>query len=344
MEMKIIANLYHFDCADFTADGKINTIKVKDQFVVSRDSAMREQQFIDKDFFYAIGNFNVTMLRDHDTYVAVFVNITEENSKPELANISDIILSSVNGFVYNLWFIKDNSVKFSDIFVVLTEMSENENGYMHSTNKEDIVNAHGQNILVSFSSKELEFVTVISEKINEIRIKRNSDFSVREEYKELEHKNFIHTVANIPHPTDYNEYNVIERALNFLRTARGISHLPYRIASYVPILETLFGCGNSTEITYRISLRVAFYIGIDKNDRSDIIELIKRVYNIRSRYFHGDVLDKKDNDIQTQKELSENMDNLLRKILVKIILSDAQIFLETSKSLETYFSNLILNQ
>ena len=218
--------------------------------------------------------------------------------------------------MYNLWFIKDNCVKFSDIFIVLLGMIDNQNGYIHNTNKETIVNADGKEDIVSFSKEELEASIIITEKLIELLKKRDSDFGLRKEYQELENREFIEVTASIPHPDDYNDYNIIESALNFLRTARGISHPPHRLASYIPIFETLFGCCSSTEITYKISLRVACYIGVDNKDRN----------------------------IEEQRKISREMDKLLRRVFVKIIMEDAAIFLGNSKALESHFSDLILGR
>ena len=342
MEIRIISNLYNFECNDFKVDGTASTIKVKNNFLVSRDQSIKEAKFLDEDLRQAIGNIHIRALKEHDMYVAAFLDVPKDLPRTEIVNITDIVVNSIHGFIYNLWFIKDNCVKFSEIFILLIGMNDTQNGYIHNTNKETIVNANGSEHVVSFSKEELEGSIIITEKLTELLKKRDSDFGLRKEYQELENKEFITVTAGIPHPDDYNDYNIIERAFNFLRTARGISHLPHRLASYVPIFETLFGCGGSTEINYKISLRVAYYIGTDKADRVNIVELFKRVYNVRSRYFHGDVLDNKDRNIDEQHRLSTEIDNLLRRTFIKIIMEDSAIFMRSSKSLESYFSDLIL--
>ena len=342
MEIRIISNLYNFNCDDLKVDGTASTIKVKDNFLISYDQSIKDGKFLDEDLRQAIGNIHMRALKEHTMFVAAFLEIPIDLPRTEIVNITDVLISSINGFVYNLWFIKDNCVKFSDIFILLLGVNKIQNGYIHNTNKETIVNASGKDELIAFSKEELEASIIITEKLTELLKKRDSDFGLRKEYQELENREFIQITTGIPHPDDYNDYNIIERALNFLRTARGISHLPHRLASYIPVFETLFGCGSSSEITYKISLRLAYYIGTDKDDKANIMELIKRVYNIRSRYFHGDVLDNKDRNIAEQRKISTEMDNLLRRAFVKIIMEDSAIFMGNSKSLENYFGGLIL--
>jgi hypothetical protein len=66
------------------------------------------------------------------------------------------------------------------------------------------------------------------------------------------------------------------------------------LVDYIIVLESLFGDSQPNSITYKIAMKVAFYIGngyVDKTDkyhRANIFEFIKACYDLRSRFVHGE--------------------------------------------------------
>lgn len=60
-------------------------------------------------------------------------------------------------------------------------------------------------------------------------------------------------------------------------------------------LEDLFLKGTNQELSYRISMRMAYVLGKDKEDRKNIFDFIKDAYNLRSKIVHGEKSDKLDN-------------------------------------------------
>ena len=94
-------------------------------------------------------------------------------------------------------------------------------------------------------------------------------------------------------------------------------------------LENLFLKGTNQELSYRISMRMAYVLGKDKEDRKNIFDFIKDAYNLRSKIVHGEKSDKLDNQKFLElRELTrksiiyflENEDNWNGKKLDEVIL------------------------
>lgn len=123
----------------------------------------------------------------------------------------------------------------------------------------------------------------------------------------------------------------------FLHIARNHSYLLYRLAFYVPVLECLFG-SSTGEITHQVAERIAFYVGQTPQERYELYIDVKDAYSIRSRFIHGDVFD--DKSLKRVNELSTKIDELTRKILLKVVLEDSEIFLEDTKR-KDYLKKLV---
>jgi len=60
-------------------------------------------------------------------------------------------------------------------------------------------------------------------------------------------------------------------------------------------LENLFLKETHQELSYKLSMRMAYILGVDKKDRINIFNFIKDAYNLRSKIVHGEKSDKLDN-------------------------------------------------
>jgi hypothetical protein len=140
---------------------------------------------------------------------------------------------------------------------------------------------------------------------------------------------------------NHNDLTRIERAVMFLDTARTQYHLPSRIAFYVPMFEALFTASSGGEIAHTVSERVAFYLEDDPFKIKEVYSLLKVAYDIRSRFFHGDVLKPKHSKQNSLVEISEKVDAIARKVLRKVLLEDAHIFQKSKNDLEVYLADII---
>ncbi|MNT52886.1 hypothetical protein D3C72_1899370 [compost metagenome] len=81
-------------------------------------------------------------------------------------------------------------------------------------------------------------------------------------------------------------------------------------------LESLFVPEKSPEINYRVSLRIAFFLGTTPEDRVEISKNIRYSYGYRSTIAHGGERKKKDK--LSDKESLKLTREALRKSLIKI--------------------------
>jgi len=84
-------------------------------------------------------------------------------------------------------------------------------------------------------------------------------------------------------------------------------------------------------------------LGGDFETKLKNFKIIKTAYNIRSKFVHGQQLDKK--KIKTKEDLiclSNQIDTLTRDLLNKIIKTDSNIFLLDDEKLNEWFNQLIL--
>lgn len=73
---------------------------------------------------------------------------------------------------------------------------------------------------------------------------------------------------------------------------------------------------------------MALYIGAGQGGeaKKEIFRKVKSAYTIRSRYLHGQTLKTDPDNLSKLKILSNEMDGLLRAILVKAITEDNEYF------------------
>lgn len=60
-------------------------------------------------------------------------------------------------------------------------------------------------------------------------------------------------------------------------------------------LENLFLKETHQELSYKLSIRMAYILGVDKKDRINIFNFMKDAYNLRSKILHGEKSDKLNN-------------------------------------------------
>ena len=234
-----------------------------------------------------------------------------------------------DNFFTVLWFIKDNSCNANQIGVFYYKSDEEQRSVLGSTVQKN-TNAKAEFEDVTFN----EFELIEAGNINAEILK-----SINKRKDETQFPILTGSSITVGRQDDYeyNEHKRISRAINFLKLARYSVNLPQKISFYVLVLECLFIPKGNTEILNRLHSRVAAYIGTDSEDRERISKFIKKSYDIRSRFFHGDELNNSHKTIAKLKILSVDLDNLLRLILTKVIINDSEFFLKNSDELSDWF-------
>lgn len=157
------------------------------------------------------------------------------------------------------------------------------------------------------------------------------------EARSLKLRNQLHeTGYSIFTPVISKETTRFARFLNFVQIARRTTHPAMKIAQMCSALESLFST-TQTELTHRLSERVAFFLGGTPEEMEGTYQFMKKAYGVRSQVTHGSHISKAVAD--ATPELSKNMLGLLRKITFRILDSDdaASLVNGTPEFIEEHF-------
>ena len=257
----------------------------------------------------------------------------------EYLEIFDLGIVHMHTYINMLWFIKDNSVGLWGVYGEIIEMKQ-----VNGVSKTIVnYNAQGGIDYTTFNQDQLKEAGLIAVKLYDIFPKRKIHTEPTIIYeRDANNKQIRGIKPKVPETFEYSDQTSLERALYFLVTARNQNYLIYKIAFYMPIFECLFIAQGVTEITYKMSLRVAYYIGQNETEREGIFQTIKKGYDIRSRFLHGQEFEISSDDKEPLLKLSSDLDSILRKVFLKIINEDAEVFIKyNSKERESFLNNII---
>lgn len=234
-------------------------------------------------------------------------------------------------FSFSYWLIKDNSIFTSETYVINREIDF----YDCTNNHVTISNSIGEFEIVNFSQEDHIKRIEYNRKIQKILTSR-----MKPESKGVKAATFEHNIIHSSLLKNPNIYDNFTKSYQFISLARTTLNLVEKISFYVVALENLFvPDGKEGEISYKASLRIAEYFGIDKNEKIEIKSIIKGGYTIRSNFFHGGNIDKKYVDLQIQKKISKKLDELLRTLFLNLI-NDTQNTLNTFENSKTIVSTI----
>lgn len=260
---------------------------------------------------------------------------TIEEFKPILFEREQALI----GFLSLIWLVKDNSVGLLNTIgyisgVGITKVYSAINPWNCRGQKENTVLT--QDEIEQVASYTMKYQKIVNDSYTSI------NDTVAEYQKDKEGNAYRTVVSRLSADFNYNNQNTIQRAMKFLASARECRYLVYKISYYMPIFECLF-ITDATEITTKMAYRAAFYIGRDLEECKDIFKTVTSGYNIRSRFLHGQKFSA-DSEIKDEKliPLSIKLDNILRRIFVKIIEEDHEKFISyTKEDRDTFLNGLV---
>lgn len=247
----------------------------------------------------------------------------------DLTSISDNVSNYFHSFFSLLWLIKDNSVYTPSVFV-----HELTDGKLYSSRIYNITtNRRCECSGIDFYKDEM--LTAIQ---NVEIAERYLNKDIGEDFTTPIFDNGIQ-----PSPAGYMHYNFnrLVRAYDFLHFARTQIEPVTKITFYVTAYECLF-TSSSSEMTHQVSERASLYVGGTRRVKQSNYNLLKEAYSIRSRYIHGDTINR---GREYFLGILDPLDELTRKVFNKV-LNEPDIFLLTSsegdkKKFEQYFKDLI---
>ncbi|MEK6479046.1 hypothetical protein WJR50_15975 [Catalinimonas sp. 4WD22] len=328
MEIKLVCSTVFFEIEE-----SANGFKVED-FIISNDKTLLRKEIQNKTFVTNIGlkacyslDNNPFLLSKADS--SYYFNQLKVDSDIKL---SEIRHEHVQFFFMCLWFIKDCS---SNADTLYTYNIEENNAYPRYRNI-FISNASGEYTNTKFSYEELANAYSIFHKAASL-MNKGLDAKKFIESKPVDN---AQTTLGSMHYIPYNDRNRIDRALMFLSLARANSFLPLKISFYVAIFETLFTTDNS-EVTHKVSERISYYLASEFETKIDTFKLIKTAYTIRSKFVHGQHLGSKFKTREKLINISKEIDQLTRILLLKIIKTDSEYFLQDNNRLDEWLTSLV---
>ncbi len=277
-----------------------------------------------------IGNINIREFIGKPFFVS-FLEIRDEK---DFAITTTKTYSALNALASFIWFAKDNCI---DVGLMYSYYAEVDDIVLSKYKMANTSNANGEYLETTLTLEDLQLAEKAFLKVTEIQ--NNSSDKKKAPVPEINLTRPIISDTNY-HYRDYNENNRIQRALSFLVMARSNSFLPLKISIYIAILETLFTT-DSIEVNYKVCQRVAFYLGGDYETKFINFQKVKEAYDIRSKFFHGQELAKKKDTRENLASVSVEIDNILRKVLTKVLFEDSELFLKDNTFLNSYYNQLV---
>ncbi len=166
--------------------------------------------------------------------------------------------------------------------------------------------------------------------------------------KELNEDDFEFAKKHHHKLTEYiltEKFNRIANSLRLHSNSLRIHISDLALLGFVASLESLFSI-SPQELSFRLSLIVSKFIGVDKKQQKDLFKKMKDLYIVRSKLVHGDKICSDEEQAATQLSeywtpLAENINRNCIKFLISFELFD--IF-SSNKLLEAFLSDLYFSK
>lgn len=233
-------------------------------------------------------------------------------------------INRLRNFLNMLWTIDDNSASIENCFV-FTE------GWIQERFIGPINNS------ASLDKKSCFSLTQFSEACKMYSYLRFDDEGITSDVLSLKDK---------PGLTISQDQSPLMRAFFQLGNAKSTWHEGPKIAAYCSALEALLMGDSASELTFRLSLRVAWLIADSEKERKIVFKTMLAIYKMRSASVHGGTVKKSKID-SSLVDLVIKADDILRRVITKM--SDNQLLVEygtgkhkNSELFEEYMQSLCL--
>ncbi|RZK38620.1 MAG: hypothetical protein EOO90_21675 [Pedobacter sp.] len=250
----------------------------------------------------------------------------------ETRQILSILATTQNNHLaavlHSLWFAKDNSVFCKDIYVRATDFAD----VAMNTRAPMISNSSGQYEKETYNLDELSHSFKI--------------YSIIKPYFLIDSDAPTPPEPSTPviSPFNYVPYdekqNIIVKALLFLYRAREASFLPHKISFYIVVLESLFSTTHY-HIKKNLPKTVASYLNGTIAEFDQVTNDVINGYDIRTEYLHGSFLTGDRSDLIKLRQISNSLDEILRKCLNKALLNDLENFLLDNDERKAWLNGIV---
>ncbi len=276
----------------------------------------------------AMGGLDYASLTD-GTHPVLFSRIkTKQPDEP--LRVLAVMHTYIHTFLHCLWLVKDNSVN-ADVGFVHSIDSQGKEVASSNSRASVYTSADGCRKKLKYSRAELIEPRTLYERLDTLG-KARSHPSTLNPISQVEPTGTVVTA---------DEVRALTRISYFVNSARACSDLSVKVAHYSTSLEILFST-DSSEISHKLAERVALFLGHTFAERKQLFNRVKRLYSVRSRVVHGDVLGRTSS--ARLSEISADADDLLRQLLRLILNSNefCELFEGSKEAREEYFVDLVL--
>ena len=289
--------------------------------LILTNSQEQVSELLSASFEKLVGIIESETLRRADAAIYCIADQQDPFPENEAKDVLVKRLGEVNLFLLALWLIKDNSVNVELGFI-------------------EWPHGHISKLRVTSNARAIRFSRADGS-VGHTEFTDTEVRMARDLYSAL-------FAASIVDRNEYLGYVVPEdsgrltRLFYFIQQARSCSDLGNRIAGYITCFEALF-CTDSSEMTHKLSERVAFFLSETPAQRLEMFKTVKMAYNIRSKTVHGDKISKK--LAEQAAAISASCDEALRSALYKILTNRdlIDVFSGSPQALEEFLIRLVLD-
>lgn len=326
---KIIGHVVNLKLLD---DGKPFNL---DGFLIVDNKVFIDTLFSEIIFKSHIGYIGYSDITEHPV-IAYVQNIELETFQKQMICMR-VTHDAINIRLHALWFLRDNAVSAAKIYFHYKKdekISSTENDTIaYSSHTFDVSNASGKNDKMVLIPEDIVNLMVILPKIIEYCTVDSIDKgSLPKAYPD----DIVRFVSGTMNQLPYN-INRVKRAMIMLNFARQNYFLPAKIFFYIAIIECLFKT-NKNSVEAQIKDRVPKYLKTPCDQISAQHDLISQGYEIRSTFVHARDMKEENTSYEEWVPISLGLDELLRKILLKVIDNPDPIFLKEADEIKEFFS------
>lgn len=317
MKSVFLCALNNIACNDLSKAITLNLNEINESFPILKitNKLSDIKTYLNRGLKEAIGNIEYEYLTQKAPLIAFCESCFDENVISPIEYL-DEYLCILSSFLFGLWSIKDNAVDFELGFL----QYQRNYGYTthYSSNRICVTryDCKGECSNVTFSTKELNQAAIFLRNNMKIETERIQSVNIQNHHRI--------TIANY-----------------YIQNARNCSDLGLKITSYCSCLECLF-LNDSTELSHKLSERVALFLSKNKEDRIHIFKILKQAYSFRSKVVHGDRF--KTDKIKELTMIVQETDEICRKVMnYAFNTKEYNVFDLGRDKHEEYFIDLLMN-
>ncbi|MBY8908216.1 hypothetical protein K6L05_00260 [Salinicoccus roseus] len=287
------------------------TLKEEPNINIIKESSYIKSLIEDQTFLQNIGGIEYKRIVSNKIHFAHYGlgSSNDEIITKSLINHINLQKMFLQTFLTSLWLVKDNAVNTEHFF----GWDQDSGNVVGDYPKLLFSSANGEYNSIYFTKEEFEKAMEIQIKIIDL-LSLESDEEIENSYH-IEGKN-ISSINNYDKKQTYFNEDRLRRAIRMAIISRSQSYLPAKISSYISAVESLVS-SNRESLVMQVSERVPKLLGGSSAAKIHIHDKLREAYNIRSKYVHGDKVSKQ--VVSKLDEISINVDEILRNLLIKII-------------------------